>query len=450
MLLNHLNKILIVLCASKLGDIVIMKIQVILFLIILFLPNLVTAEVLTLEQCLTRGLADNPQVKAYRLAVKAEQEGIYESYGAFLPTLSINFGKSKLENNGDLGTQVDSLSQKNETLTVRFSQPLYTGLAGLSGLKRARQSHTYREYDLQLMEHQLLRVIKISFYEILQSEQLITKWIESVDRLEQQQKIAQAWVVQKLAPHQRELEVAVKLANARQELSGAEAALAIAKARLSEWIDLPPEEHLFVDGNLPQLPSHSCPSVESCLKQAMSQRPELQISKLNISIAQQDANIIRSRNLPKVSFDASWVDHQRKYDLDELDRDNQTYYTLGLNLSMQPFQGGKTIFAYKRKKIEIQRLKQVQHQQRNSITTEVRTRFQQLIAGKSRLVSATTGVDQAREAYRFAEQSAKLGVTSLEDLLLSEILLTRSEINRIRTVFDLQQAQVLLNYVIGN
>ena len=427
-----------------------MKILMILLFALLLLPGFVGAELLTLDQCLTRGLAENPQVKAYRLAVRAGQEGIYESYGAFLPTLSLNYGKSKLENSGDLGTQVDALSQKNDTLTVRLSQPLYTGLAGLSGLKRARQSHTYHEYDLQLIEHQLAREIKISFYEILQSEQLITKWIESVDRLERQQKIAQAWVVQKLAPHQRELEVAVKLADARQELSGAEAALAIAKARLSEWIAQSPGVPLLIDRSLPQLPKTSCPSVETCLKLAMSQRPELQISKLNISIAQQDANIIRSRNLPQISFDASWVDHRREYDIDTLDRDNQEYYTLSLNLSMRPFQGGKTIFAYKRKKIEIERLKQVQHQQKNSITTEVKTRFQQLIASKSRLVSATVGVDQAREAYRFSEQSAKLGVTSLEDLLLSEILLTRSEINKIKTVYNLQQARVLLDYVIGN
>jgi len=427
-----------------------MKITVILFFALLLLPGFVGAELLTLDQCLTRGLADNHQVKAYRLAVRAGQEGIYESYGAFLPTLSLNYGKSKLENNGDLGTQVDSLSQKNDTLTVRLSQPLYTGLAGLSGLKRARQSHTYHEYDLQLIEHQLVREIKIRFYEILQSEQLITKWIESVDRLERQQKIAQAWVVQKLAPHQRELEVAVKLANARQELSGAEASLAIAKARLSEWIALPPGGTLSIDGNLTQLSSNSCPSVESCLEQAMSQRPELQISKLNISIAQQDANIIRSRNLPQISFDASWVDHRREYDVDKFGRDNQEYYTLALNLSMRPFQGGKTIFAYKRKKIEIQRLKQVQYQEKNSIITEVKTRYHQLIAAKSRLASAIIGVDQAREAYHFAEQSSKLGVTSLEDLLLSEILLTRSEINRIKVLYELQQVRAWLDYTIGN
>jgi len=427
-----------------------MKIPIIFFLTSLFLSNLVGAETLSLEQCLTRGLAVNPQVEAYRLAVKAEQEGVYESYGSFLPTLSVNYGETKLENSGDLGTQVDSLSQKNKTFSVRLSQPLFTGLAGISGLERARQSRTYREYELQYMERQLSREIKINFYEILQAEQLITKWIESVDRLERQKQIAQAWVEQKLAPRQRELEVAVKLANARQELSAAEASLAIAKAKLIEWLDLSLEEPLSIEGRLQQPSSNSCLTVEACLEQAMNQRPEIQFSKLNISMAQEDAKIIRSRNLPQLSFDASWVDHRRKYDLDELDRDNQKYYTLALNLSMRPFQGGKTIFAYRRKKIEIQRLKQVQHQQRNSITTEVRTRFQQLIAGESRLVSATVGVDQAREAYHFSEQSAKLGVTSLEDLLLSEILLTRSEINKIGTVFDLQQARVLLDYVVGN
>ncbi|RKX23953.1 MAG: hypothetical protein DRP47_12105, partial [Candidatus Zixiibacteriota bacterium] len=79
-----------------------------------------------------------------------------------------------------------------------------------------------------------------------------------------------------------------------------------------------------------------------------------------------------------------------------------------------------------------------------------KTRFQQLTSGKSRLLSATIAVDEAREAYYSEEQSTKLGVTSLEDLLLSEILLTRSEINKIKIVFDLQQARIWLDYVVGN
>ena len=118
---------------------VIMKLNIILFLTFLFLPVLVSADSLTLEQCLIHGLVVNPQIKAYRLAIEAEQEGIYEAYGSFLPTLNVNYGISKLENNSKLSTDTDSLSQRNDTLTVRLSQPLYTGLAGISGLEKARQ-----------------------------------------------------------------------------------------------------------------------------------------------------------------------------------------------------------------------------------------------------------------------------------------------------------------------
>ncbi len=428
----------------------IIKINITLFLILLFLPAFVSAEYLTLEQCLSHGLVTNPQIKAYRLAIDAEQEGIYEAYGSFLPTLNVNYGISKLENSSKLATDTDSLSQRNDTFTVRLSQPLYTGLAGVSGLEKARQLRSYREYELQYMEDQLAREIQISFYGILQAEQLISKWAESVGRLEHQRQIAEAWVLQELAPRQRELEIAVKLANARQGLVGAEVELATAEAKLSEWLSLAPEEPLVIRGNLQQLSESSCSIIETCLEQAMSQRPQLELTKLNISIAHEDARIIRARNLPQVSFDASWVDRQRTYDLEALDKDNQQYYTLGINLTMRPFQGGKTIFAYKRNKVEIQRLKQVQIQEKNSIVTEVKTRFQQLNSGKSRLVSATIAVDEAREAYYFEEQSAKLGVTSLEDLLLSEILLTRSEINKIKIVYDLQQARIWLDYVVGN
>ena len=191
-----------------------MNIIISLFLTFLSLVNFANAEPLTLQQCLLKGLAVNPQVAGYRLSVEAEQEGIYGAYGSFLPTLNVNYGISKLENNARLAADTDSLSQKNKTWTVRLSQPLYTGFAGISGLEKAHQLRSYREYELQYMEHQLAREIQINFYGILQAKQLISKWIESVERLERQQEIAKAWVAQELAPRQRELEVAVKLANA--------------------------------------------------------------------------------------------------------------------------------------------------------------------------------------------------------------------------------------------
>ncbi len=423
--------------------------NILLILILLISPVLASAESLTLDQCLARGLEFNPQVMAYRLAVDEAEEGIYEAWGAFLPTLSVDYGYSQLDNSGDVTLATD-LSQQSESFSVRLSQPLFTGMAGVAGLKKARQSRTYREYELKYMQQQLVREIRTSFYDILHSGQMVDRWTESVGRLGNQQRIAKAWVDQELAPRLRLLEIDVELSNALQQLASAEASLVIAEAKLREWLAPQSDEPLAIEGSLPQLSLASCDAVETCLEQALNQRPELQLAELNISMAGEEAKSIRARNLPRISFDAGWTDYQRDFDRDDLERETRDYYTLSLNLSMRPFQGGRNIFAYRKQKLMIKRLEHDRVRQRNAITTEVRTRFQQLLAGDSRLSSATKGEAAAREAYLFADRATKLGISSLDDLLKAELRLTQAEISKIDAYHALQQAKVQLDYVVAN
>ena len=57
------------------------------------------SQPLSLEQCIVRGLRANPEIRAYRIAVQEAGEGIREAWGAFLPTLSLNYGRNQLVNN---------------------------------------------------------------------------------------------------------------------------------------------------------------------------------------------------------------------------------------------------------------------------------------------------------------------------------------------------------------
>lgn len=424
--------------------------KIIFFLLLLLLPNFASAEPFTLQQCLKRGLEVNPQIKAYRMAIDEAQEGIYEARGAFLPTLSLDFGHTRLLNNGELGSNADYLSQQSDSFSVRLSQPLFNGMAGLAGLDKARQLRAYRESEYQYMQQQLVLKIRLYFYDILRAQHLVAKWTESVSRLKNQQEITRAWVQQELAPRLRQLEVDVQYSNALQQLASSESALAIAEANLRAWLFLPDEEPLQIKGSLQSSSLAPCDTAEICLQQALEQRPELQQVKLNISMAREDSKAIRARNLPRISLDAGWVDYQREYDSSSLSGDNRDYYSLSLNLSMRPFQGGKNIFAFRKQNLLIKKLEYQQSQQVNAINTEVNTRFQQLVAGNSGLSAANKGVTEALEAYHFADRATKVGVSSLSDLLNAEIRLTQAEINKINADHALQQAKAQLDYAVGN
>lgn len=414
------------------------------------MPILAAAGPLTLDQCIARGLAFNPEIKAYQLAVSGAGEGINEARGDFLPTLTLSYGYSQISGGGSNERDNDYLDQESNSYSVRLSQPLFSGLSGIAGLQKARQSKRYREYELQRAKHRLVREIRTSYFDILLAKEMIAKWSDSVARLEKQRLIAKAWVDVELEPRIRLLEVDVELADARQQLVSAEAGLNKARARLEELLALDSGEPPELAGTLEATGADPCTAIGPCLDRALQQRPELGMAGLNIDMAHQEAKIILARNLPRADLDASWNDYQRDYDENTFVDEQRDYYNLMLNISVQPFQGGRNLSAWRQQRIAIERLHSQREKLRLEIATEVKVHFAQLEESHGRLTVANEGLIQAREAYRVASRSVEVGVASLKDLLTAELLLTRAEINRINAEHALQIARLQLVYVIGN
>jgi len=418
-------------------------------LMLLLISAFACAAPLTLAQCIERGMEFNPEMKAFRLAVGEAEEGVSEAWGAFLPTLSVDYNYTYLENN-DVALDTDYRSQESERWTGRLSQPIFTGMAGISGLNRAQKLRAFREYELLLTQWKLVRDIHTSFYDTLQGKQLVEKWTESVKRLKRQQGIAEAWVKQELATRLRQMEIDAEFFNALQQLASAKSNYAIGEAKLKELLALEYIDSLEIEGSLQSTGDVSCDTEAICLDQALRQRPEIKLGQLSIGLAREDAKGILSRNLPHASFDASLIDYHREYDKSLRDEEDYNYYTLAFNLNMRPFQGGKNIFGYRKQKLVVKRLENELRKTRASIATEVKSRYQQLLEGQSLIDSSAQGLEVAREIYEFADHSAKLGVSSLDDLLTAELRLSQAEVNKINADFSLQRAMINLGYATAN
>lgn len=423
------------------------------FLIVfaLLLPATAFSSTWTLEECIARGLNHNPEIKAYELSVKEGGYEIHEAWGEFLPTLSLNYSMTELQNGNSSERDTDYLDQNNNNFSCRLTQPLFSGFSGVAGLKRARQSKEYREAELQYMQQQLVREITTSFYSALHARQLSDQWQTSIIRLQQQRDIARAWVSQQLAPKLRLLEVDVELSNAHHQLIMAQSEYEIAIAQLNEWLALQQPNELLPDDQqrLEADAEAPCGTLEDCIDQALLNRAEIKLARLNVLMARQEAKIILGRNLPQAQIDASWVDYQRDYSQKNYTDDERDYYSLTLNLSMKPFQGGRTLSAWRKKRVAVERFEQMENTRRHAITTEVQTRYQQLLESQARIDNVNNALLEANEAYNLALRSAEMGVVSLDQLLDSELRLTRTEINLVDAEYALMQSRNLLLYAVG-
>ncbi len=435
---------------SMLKQLILLALAVLLPVSVLAAPPAALTGNLTLEDCIQQGLTYNPQVHAYALAIDESDQAVLEAWGAFLPTLSLGYNVNDLSNNSDTERDTDYLDQNSQSLNVRLTQPLFTSFSGVAGVKRARQSREYRRAELDFMRQQLVREVSTSFYSHLQASQRAAQWQASVERLQRQKEIAAAWVAQELAPRLRLLETEVELSNARHELIRAQSQQQIAAAQLRQWLALDARAPLNLQGEFaPEQSLSPCGQLGDCLQLALQQRPDLQLAQLSIEMARQDAHAVLARNLPQAQIEGGWTDYQREYDDPLYPEDDREYYSVSLNLSMKPFQGGRNLAAWRKQRIAVDRYSHQLAATRHQITSDVETRYQQLQEAGARIHTAQTALNEARAAYQVAERSAELGIVSLDDLLNAELRLTRAEINLIDSRAEAALARVQLDYAIG-
>lgn len=422
----------------------------------LFCPSVTASTVLSLQQCIDKALADNPGLKAYELSIKESELGVKQSYGEFLPTLGANYKYAKLLNDDKADTDEDFLDNSNQTLTLNISQPIFSGFSGVTAVRRA---YLVEEYSTeQLLQGRLSTIDRIatSFYDRLRAMEHIELRKESVGRLEKQSQVVSAWVAQRLAPKLRLLETEVVLSNAQLDLIRAVADEAVAVAKLSELMAIKADENFRISGSFDDHSNKSCATLRQCVELAVDGRPEIKMAKLNVEVAGLDADAILSKNLPAVNLEGSWVDYQRDFDdpiqvssTESYSSEYRDYYSVILQVSFRPFQGGRNYYAYRKQKIAMKRLKQTLINTQNEIISQVKVRYERREENLEAIEAAAKTVKEAEGAYEVASKSVELGVVSLRDLLDAEIRLTRAKIDFVDAKYGYQVANAKLRVATG-
>jgi len=409
-----------------------------------------TAESLTLEDSVTMALTQNPQLKVYALGVGEAREDVYGAWGDFLPTLSVGYSKNQLTNDSAVERNSDYLDQQNNSTTLSLSQPLFSAFSGVAGVKRANMGLESQQFRLRAIQAQVIKEIRHDFYLVLHDQALLELWEAAITRLQRQKEVANAWYERELATRVRLLEVEVELSAAIQQREVARSSLATARARMAHWLALPTPDELVLDGSMEKDGMISFPPLSECLEVARRQRPDLKMADLSIGMAEQEKIQVAAQSLPKASLVGSWTDYSNDYENSRYPDEQRDYYSVTLQVSMQPFQGGKNIAAWRRQGLTVEKMRQQQLDTDKTIETEVRTAYSQWQNSEARITAAQDTVLQAREAWQFASQALERGVGSLRDVLDAELRRTRAEITWLDALQYRQQTRTDLAYAIGS
>ena len=395
---------------------------------------------LTLQQAVSMGLQQSPEVAIANLNLAEAQEGRTAARGALLPQLSLNANEKVTR------ASLEALFGKKVPGFPDHSGPFWAFQAGVGGSApvfdltlwnqwraarenvdaRAADQATAREINAQLVVSQYLGSLRAA----AQVEAVKTRLDLAKALFELASDMQQNGVGTSIDT----LRANVEYQNERQRRTEAEAQLSISLHGLRRLLSLNPDQliELADAASFFETPEID---VASSLQRAYEQRPEMKAVQSETRAAELLRKSARSERLPKLVVSGGWSEEGLRPSTSI--PSNQFGAYLGVPL----FTGGRLGAEIATRGIAVQKLTEVQRQVRDQIGYEVRAAATRLNSARTEVEAANLGVSLAREGVAQAQDRFRAGVANNIEVITAQDELSRAHDNQISALYRYNQAR---------
>ncbi|MBU1039869.1 MAG: TolC family protein [Proteobacteria bacterium] len=405
---------------------------------------------LDLTQSVERGLAANPTIVGARAQLQGSEYMVNSSMADFFPTATAYYGFARFDKQPKTTAGVNSGDQTSWTGHLNIHQPVFTGFKLLKTHQKARLTKESNDANLTQAELSLISAIQTNFLSHLKAKMDVKSAQDSVERLQSQLKVTQAFFDVGLKPKLDVLQAEVDLATAQQTLLKAQNSLDTTRAKLNSLLNLPLEAPVEYVGELAYTPFGL--DLNECLNRAYKNRPDILMGIKSVQLAEKDAGITASDFYPQVSAD---VDFYKKGDgpglsgSPNLSDTGKSYMTVGATASWTFFQWGSTFFKYKSADETVNKVRASLDNTRLGAGYEIKQGMLSQREAADRIGVAKKSVDAARESYRMALARYQAQVGTNTDVLDAQAKVSNSEAQLSQALTDYQTAISSLYVAMG-
>jgi outer membrane protein TolC len=446
--------------------------------LIVFTATLLQAQermTLTLEHAVQMALDHNPEITIARKEVAKAHAGIWESYGALLPTLDANaavqhaweiqtstipnFLKPMLE---PLAPSIPEFADMPDFVELSFGmenmvtygaslqQPLYLGGAGAAGVRMAYAARDVSEQELKSKRQSLIYRTTQAFYSCLLAKELVRVQEDALEQAEANLAVVTARCDVGSASGFDRMRAEVEVANLRPEVIASRNNYESALTGLKTILGLSADSLIEVDGLLNFVPDDfKDESLVSLQQLALDSRPELQALRAQKAMASQSVAIARSGFLPKVFFSTDYSYQAMRNDWNFTQDDFSKGFTSAISVQLPIFDGLRNVKAHQKAQLDYRIVKDSERQLIDAVTAEVELARNSLQVAEEKYESARESIDLAREALRLANLRYEEGASTQLDVLGSQLALRRAELNHVSALFEYQMARYEIRRVTG-
>ena len=400
-------------------------------------------EAITLGRAIEIALVQQPSVRITRASIEQANARIQSAMVALKPTVSLQ---------GSL-----AVGSSRETSGGFFDPILSTGFSASASwriydfgqtsalIRAAEASAEATAASIGTTNLDIRSSVAIAFLEAIARARLVTVAEATVKSEETHLDQARRFVAAQAKDPIEVAQAQARAANARSALaqSQSNAAVALSNLRFAiGWLD--PQITFTVDGAWPIPPAEDPAELTILVDSARKDRPELVQLDKQVGAAEATITVAQAERRPVLSAQANtqWGPDQNNWS-------PQPTWTAGLTLSWQLYDGGRSASDVRSARAQVMGIQAQRDQLLVSLTSELDSARQQIVAHRANVVASNEAVTAARAQLKLADARYTQGLGSQIELADAQTAVTTAEGNLITAEWQLADGWAQLQRALG-
>lgn len=406
---------------------------------------------LSLEECRTRALATNEEMKKADNALQQAELDKKIAFSSYLPAID---GSATAIYTKDIDMSGTKLLMHGMWMAgFSFQQVLYAGGRVKSGNDLAKIGVEASQQQQRKSRQEVLLEADQAYWgyvAVLQKVKMLESYVEYINGLDKS--VANS-VDAELATKADQLRVSAKLSEIKYNLQKAKNGAELCRLMLCNVIG--------ENFDTKVMPDDSEIKVEapSSLDDNVGQRPEVQLMQIGVNAKQKQIKLSRGEFLPSLALLGSWnymgnlkmegVAEYQGMQVPYTQKFDQSFWYAGLMLSVPIWNWGKSWNTVKKAKIDVENAELDLKRNTRLLTIQARQAVQNVMSGYSLIETAQLGFEQATENLRIMRERYEGNYCTLTDLLDAQSQWQQAECNLIEAKTQYKIAESEYKKAIG-
>lgn len=452
----------------------------IIFLMILLLPHssISQTKVYTLDEAINVAISNNRDINISVLNTKKSKAAVNEAYGYAMPsidatanfshflekpktafpdfqalltnaTYSILFDEGIIPRDNNkyvpVESQLQSFAQSNTyNASLTLTQIIFSS-AVLEGIGASQTYYDLAKAELQNTVSKTVLSVQKAFYSVLLAKAVLDITDSSFTNAQENFNNVKALYEQGMVSEFDKLQAEVQVENIRPVVLRMENVLKSAKDGFKITLGIDQAEEIDVSGEIILEPLYM-ENENELIEEAMQSNYNIKSLDLKKQVDEAFIQLDVAGYWPTL---AGFANYSYAGTSDAWNYQNYSYSTIGLNLSINLWQGNRTKNKVEQSTITFKQTEEQLLQLKDFTTLEVKSRIQELIRVKSLVEVQERTVQLAERAYEIAKVRYTEGTGSQLELRNSDQELRNARLNRVQAIYSYLVTKYELDQLIG-